>query len=78
MEQDHKVKDQRQAGAWDPAEQVGEVHLHLAVAWELVVDRVEAWARAVAWELVVDRTVRKAKKVNKLYQERRRDYALGR
>ena len=78
MEQDHKVKDQRQAGAWDPAEQAGEVCLHLAVAWELAADRVEAWARAVAWELVADRTVKKAKSINKLYQERRIGYALGR
>ncbi|RLA99076.1 MAG: hypothetical protein DRG37_05550 [Deltaproteobacteria bacterium] len=78
MEQDHKAKDQGQAGAWDPAEQVGEVRLHLAVAWELAADRVEAWAWAVAWELVADRTVRKAKSINKLYQERRIGYALGR
>ena len=54
------------------------MRLHLAVAWELAADRVEAWAWAVAWELVADRTVRKAKSINKLYQERRIGYALGR
>ncbi len=48
MEQDHRDKDQGQAGEWVPAEQAEELHLPLVGVWALAVAKVGVWVLVVA------------------------------